>query len=213
MKIYLLILVFVINIQAYSQVGQDRFVYATCDMNAGNYFYADFGVTYLFRGKYSLGIEYSSTISNPKSKPSDYAGGLASAAVFGLDGSHDEMESLQILGGRYFSINQQKTIRFNLQGGMMFSRLTMPVNWTKFEDSGGIQIGRNYDFDYDRNQTIGLVINPKFEFAFTRVFGLSASPQFIWNKQQVYYGIGIGYMLGVLRSSKQKGDDRFQPSP
>ena len=82
----------------------------------------------------------------------------------------------------------------------MMTKLQMPVNWTKFEDNGGMQIGRNYDFDYEKSRMIGLIFSPKVEFAFTRYFGLSASPQLVWNKEFTYYGIGVGYMLGFIRT-------------
>ena len=60
----------------------------------------------------------------------------------------------------------------------------------------------NYTWIYNKYNTVNLIINPKIEFPFTRYFGLTISPMLQINKDRTYFGIGIGQMIGLLRSRK-----------
>ena len=106
------------------------------------------------------------------------------------------MGNLQLLAGRIYSLNKKGTIRANLSLGIGYTAIKEPTNWQPVE---GSFITQNYSFDYDRYHTFSLIINPKIEFPFTRFYGLSLSPLVQVNKDRVYYGIGIGQMIGLLR--------------
>ena len=64
--------------------------------------------------------------------------------------------------------------------------------------------GTYCSWDNEKQNSVRLIINPKIEFPLTRFYGLTISPMIQINKSRTYFGIGIGYMFGLLRERKDK---------
>ena len=184
-----------ININA--QFSEKNALYSTGEIAFGNYLELNLNLNYVINEKYSFQIGYSSHIRESKYEPEDYSSGLVGIFTLGFGQLHfDQMDNYQILVGKIYNLNERGNIRFNLAGGIGYTIITEPTNW---KPVSGFTLGENYTYDIDKHSTISLIINPKIEFPFTRIFGLTISPMLQINKDRTFIGIGVGPMIGLLR--------------
>lgn len=183
---------------ANAQFAENNALYATGEMNVGNYFGADLNLNYVWKEKYAFKVGYTGNLRKPKSQPEDFTTGVTGILVFGLNNPADKLTNLGISAGRIYKINQSGTIRVNLSLGVGYTVYTEPENWKKFNNSV-VSIAENYSYDYVKHKAVSLIINPKIEFPFTRFYGLTISPMLQINKDRTYFGIGVGSMIGLLR--------------
>jgi hypothetical protein len=196
------ILLFIVLIGFYTanaQFGAKNAIYTSAELNMGNYFGVDLSLNYVYNEKYSFRLAYTGNIRTPKSQPNDFTSGLVGVLSFGLVNPYDQFENYQIGIGKIYKFNPSGTIRLNLNVGLGYSVITEPENWTKIDNSFLVE---NYTWDNHRYDTVSLIINPKIEFPFTRFYGLTLSPMVQITKNRTYFGVGIGQMIGLLRSRK-----------
>lgn len=195
------LLFFAINeINAQSPVDN---LYYTGEITAGNYLGIDIDVNYLLREKYSFKLGYSGHLREPRSAPYDYSSGFFQTISFGLKSPYDQLGNYHIMAGKLYPLNKKGSVRLNLSLGLGLAVVKEPTNWQQSERG---LLYKNYSFDYNKYYTLGLVINPKFEFPFTTFYGLTISPMVQINKDRTYVGIGIGQMVGSLRKENPEND-------
>ena len=182
-----------------AQFGATNAIYTSAELNMGNYFGVDLSLNYVYKEKYSFRLAYTGNIRAPKSQPEDYTSGLIGVMFFGLANPYDQFENYQIGIGKIFKLNSSGTIRLNLNVGLGYSVITEPENWTEVDNSFLVE---NYTWNNHKYDTVSLMINPKIEFPFTRFYGFTLSPMVQISKDRTYFGIGIGQMIGLLRSRK-----------
>lgn len=185
---------------AKAQFFDSHAVYASSRISLGNYVGASVNLNYVYQEKHSLKAGLSGLIRSAASMPNDYSGGLLNVIVLGLLSPFDDLESYELLYGRIVQMNEARTIRFNIRGGLVYSTYRTPTNWVKNNDS--FYLLPNYSFDIERNRLIGLKLNPEVEFPISRYFGFSISPFALVNKETVAAGLELGIMFGVLRGKK-----------
>lgn len=208
MKLTVLLILFISSIHlANAQFAENNAIYSTVELNLGNYVGADLSLNYVYKETYSLKIGYTGNIRKPISQPSDFSSGFFGALFMGLINPYDQMENYQMAAGKIYKLNASGTIRVNLSLGIGYTIIREPENWEK---TGGGFLGNNYSWDYDQYNTVSLIINPKVEFPFSRVYGLTISPMLQINKDRTYLGIGFGQMLGLLKKKKQKNNTKNQ---
>jgi len=193
---FIFILVFSFN-HVNAQFSEDNAIYHTSEITVGNYLGIDIHANYVLKEKYSFKIGYSGFIRRPKAAPENYTSGLIGILTYGLANPYDQMETFQILAGKIYPLNKKGTIRVNISLGLGYTIIREPSNWQPL--SGSLYIVPNYTYDYQKYNTISLIINPKIEFPITRFYGLTISPMIQVNKDRTYIGIGIGQMIGLLR--------------
>ncbi len=93
--------------------------------------------------------------------------------------------------GKMIYINNDRSLRLNLSAGLGF---TETFFYKDFKLVNG-----HYDYVRSRNSTISLIINPKIEVPFINILGLTFSPILVINKRNVYFGFGVGGILGLIR--------------
>lgn len=200
MKQLLLLLSFSISISnATAQFDVNNAIYATGELNLGNYIGFDMNLNYVYQEKYSFKLGYTGNLRKPKSQPDDYSSGLSGIFLFGLDNPYDQLENFQIGVGRIYKLNEKGTIRLNTSFGIGYTVIREPENWERI-NSGFLE--ENYSWNYRKYNTVSFILNPKIEFPFSRFYGLTLSPMLQINKDRTYFGIGIGQMLGLLRERK-----------
>lgn len=182
-----------------AQFSENNAIYYSDGLNIGNYFGVDVNLNYVYREKYSVKIGYIYNWREPKSQPGDYSSGLAKALLFGAAGPHDQMKNYQIAVGKICRLNENRTIRVNLSVGLGYTEIKEPENWHKIASSF---LSENYTWNYKKQNTFSLIINPRIEFPFTTIYGLSLSPMLQINRHSTYFGIGVGQMIGLLRNRK-----------
>ena len=195
-KYSFLLLLFLISTPIHAQSSDKNLTYFTGEITAGNYYGIDLHVNYIFREKFILKAGYSGHLRYPASAPYDYRTGFFGALSFGIKNPYDKLGNYHVMAGRIYNLNKKGTIRVNFSVGAGLTAIKEPVNWQESEN--GI-LYRNYTFDYKKYYTLGLIVNPKIEFPFTKYYGLTISPMLQINKDRSYIGIGIGQMLGTLR--------------
>lgn len=89
----------------------------------------------------------------------------------------------------------------NLSLGLAYTILQEPEN---SKGTGDNFLFPTYSYTYNELYTASMLINPKIEFPFTRIYGLTISPMVQLNPIRTYYGIGIGQMIGLVRSKLEK---------
>ena len=207
--ISLLTLFLCINMASAQSQEKKHAFYVTGEVNLGNYFGGDLNLNYVLKEKYTFKIGYTGNIRTATSIPEDYRGGFS----FGLfnDGPCEHIGNYRFDVGRIYKLNPSGSIRINAAAGLGYTTFTEPVNWKKKKEKKLNPLlifllpllifdqEVNYSWNYKSRNTISLIINPKIELAFTKVFGLTISPMVQINRHRTYFGIGMGMMLGVLR--------------
>jgi len=195
------LLFFIINFYfSNAQFSENNAIYTTGELNLGNYIGLDINLNYIYKEKYSFKVGYTGNLRKPKTQPDNYVSGLTGIASFGLANPYDQFESYQVGFGKIYNLNKSNTIRLNLSLGLGYTIIREPENWQIINNAF---LTENYTWNYDKNKTVSLIVNPKIEFPFTRYFGLTISPMLQINRDRAYVGIGIGQMLGLLRNSKK----------
>jgi hypothetical protein len=183
-----------------AKFGEINAIYLTTELNAGNYFGGDISLNYIYKEKYSFKIGYTGIIRKPKSLPADYEAGAIGLLFAGFTDPLDYFDSYQIGIGRIYRVDDDERIRLNLSVGLGYTVLKEPENWVKRTQDEFLK--ENYTWDYNETKTLSLIINPKIEFSFIRVYGLTLSPMLQINTNRTYYGVGIGQMIGLLRKRR-----------
>lgn len=187
------------------QFAENNAIYATVELNIGNYVGGDLNLNWVYKEKYSLKLGYTGNTRKPRSQPEDYSSGVVGIMLFGLGGPNDQLETFQISAGRIYKLNKTGTIRANLSAGIGYTTIGEPVNWQR---SNNGFLGENYSWEYRKYSTVSLIINPKIEFPLSRFYGLTLSPMVQINKNRTYFGIGLGSMIGLLRKRDNLTSDR-----
>lgn len=202
MKRIILSLLFIVSIKAVNaQFAENNSIYFSNEINIGNYLGVDFNINYIYKEKYSFKIGYSGNIRKPKSQPDDYSSGLIGVFLFSLSNPYDQLQNYQIAAGKIYKLNPKGTIRANITLGLGYSIIKEPSNWVKI---GGGALGENYSWEYNTYNTVSLIINPKLEFPFTRIYGFTLSPMIQINNRNIYFGVGVGSMVGLLRKKNRQ---------
>lgn len=197
-KITILIILISINL-SYAQFDKKNAIYSTGELNLGNYIGIDINLNYIFKEEYAIKIGYTGNIRKPNSQPENYSSGLTGLFTFGLTNPYDQFENYQIGFGKIYNLNKSGTIRANLSLGLGYTTIKEPENWQLIDDAF---LTENYTWNYNKYNTLSLIINPKIEFPFTRFYGLTISPMLQINNKRTYFGIGFGQMIGLLRKRK-----------
>lgn len=184
-KIVLLAISFMSFSFAYAQFAENNAIYATGELNFGNYFGADLNLNYVLKEKYAFKVGYSGNFRKPKSQPEDYTNGVTGILVFGLNSPVDQFENYSATVGRIYKINQSGTIRANFSFGIGYTVYTEPENWEKL-NTNIVSVTENYSYDKVGHKAVSLIVNPKIEFPITRYYGFTLSPMLQINK-----GIGL----------------------
>lgn len=199
MKTLFLAFLLLAAIPANAQFSQKNALYFSGEIGKGNYFGLNAGINYVYNQTYSFAAGFSGQIRKAKTTPADYSSGITGIFSFGLANPSDQMGTLYLTAGRLFSMEQTGSVRFNLSLGMGYTVITEPVNW---QPAGGGGIAENYTYDYHSYGTFSLIISPRIEFPFTSYFGLTLSPLVQLNKDRIYFGMGFGAMVGVLKRKR-----------
>jgi len=192
-SIVLLMLLTVPSLQA--QAPESHLIYGEIDYIFGNYFGGEISLNYAYQESYVVNISFSEFASNADNTPSDFRGGIISAVTLGLGGPKDRIKTYAMSIGKMIKLNEANNLRLNLLVGAGYTTFISPTNWEKL---GAIGVGNNYTWSTQKSNLISLVINPKFDYLFSKIAGLSFSPTILINKQESFYGFGIGLVFGKL---------------
>ncbi|WP_051205316.1 hypothetical protein [Salinimicrobium xinjiangense] len=200
LKPFLLFLLMITGVNlAQAQEEQKHSFYVSGELGFGNYYGLDFSYNYLYKEKYSFKLGYIGNIRKAETLPHDYTSGLFNALLLGFGTPVDQLKHFQLGAGRIYNLNKKATIRVNLSVGLGYSTIKEPGNW---QSTGSHLLQENYTWEYDKYRTLSLIINPKIEFPLSRFYGLTLSPMVQLNKDRTYVGIGVGHMIGLLRSKR-----------
>lgn len=194
-----LVFLLFVNATINAQFKENNALYTSGELNLGNYIGVDINLNYIYKENYSFKIGYTGNIRKPKSQPEDYSSGLTGVLLFGSANPYDQLENYQIGVGKIYKLNPSGTIRANLSLGIGCTIISEPENWVRINNGF---LAENYTWNYKKYSTISVIINPKIEFPFSRLYGLTISPLIQLNKDRTYIGIGIGQMIGLLRKRK-----------
>lgn len=179
-----------------AQFLKNKALYLTQELEIGNHLGGGINATYIHTNNYSLSVGFSKYLKGAENIPADYSYLGYEGGLFGpLEG----INNYQILAGKIFKFKKSGKTRLNLLAGFSYVDLTELVNWERRHQHSND--GKySYDYEHHRHGTIGFVINPKIEFPFTKVFGLSVSPKLNISKSRTLFGVGLGIMLGKTRN-------------
>lgn len=182
---------------ANAQFGENNALYIGNEFNVGGYFGADISLNYIYQEKYAVRLGYTSNTRIAKSIPSDYSPGMVGILTLGMNTPRDNFSTVHLDFGFIKKLNDAGTARMNLSLGLGFVLTKEPVNWQKTDGF----IIENYTWDYEYDHAISLVLNPKFEFPFSRYWGLSISPMLQIYDEGIFFVVGVGHIFGLLRRS------------
>lgn len=97
-KIFILAISFLSFNFANAQFAENNAVYATVELNLGNYFGTDLNLNYVLKEKYSFKVGYNGNFRKPKSQPEDFTSGITGILIFGLNSPVDVFENFGEVG-------------------------------------------------------------------------------------------------------------------
>ena len=195
--IWIFIILFLIpGFKSTAQIGEKDFLYLNFEIQLGNYLGLTGGLNYILREKYSFHIGMMGGIRGARNKPEDYSGGLGSAFVLGLDSPKDVMEDYHIMFGRMIKLNSTERVRFNIMGGLCYTRYYEPHNYEKLNSNW---MTANYSYEYTEFRRMSFIFNPVVEFPFSFWRGFNISPILHVNEDRITFLIGIGGIIGSLK--------------
>lgn len=184
---------------AKAQFAEKNWLYLSLGGVVGSHLGASVSADYVYNNKYSVELGWEQYIRSSQNKPDDYSSGLAGLLLFNLFQPYEQSDVFQLQAGRVLLLNETKSIRLNIMGGLAYTRIKDAFDFSPVNSSF---LNENYTYEYRKYSTISLVIAPRIEFA-TRFYGISLSPKFIYNKDVIYFGLGLNHMLGVLRPKSE----------
>ena len=188
-----------------AQILENRNLYFKSSGSLGNYFGGKVSVEYLNikDQSFTIGVYGQGRIA--PNLPKDY---VSPAALFeklflfglNLDTPMEERTTYYLSTGKVFKSKKSNT-RFNLTGGLGYIYMTTPVNFIKTTVQGSSE---NYSYDYKKEYSFGLVINPSVDFAVWKYFGFSAGLISIISKDRFSYGFEASYLVGLVNNRSKK---------
>lgn len=195
-KLIFIFLFLLSGFKSTAQIGERDFLYLNFEIRFGNYLGLAGGLNYILNEKYSFHVGMMGGIRNAKNKPGDYAGGLASAFVLGMDSPKDVIEDYSLMVGKIINLNSTQRVIFNIKGGVCYTRYYEPH---KFEKLTSNWLTANYSYEVTEFRRMSFILNPVVEFPFTFWRGFNISPVLHVSKDRITYLIGIGGIIGSLR--------------
>lgn len=182
---------------ASAQELEEHLIYYSNEINLGNYLGYSGDVNYIYNEKYSAKLGFSANIRKSPNQPDNYTPGLVGVLTFGFSTARESIIETHLQVGRIYYLNSKRNTRLNAAIGIGYTRVRTLENWQ--ENTTG-NLGSNYSYDKVKTKTASLIISPKLEFPLGQVFGFTISPTAIINSESNYYGVGLGYMIGLVRS-------------
>ncbi|WP_336093847.1 hypothetical protein [Leeuwenhoekiella sp. CH_XMU1409-2] len=196
------LVIFAISLISYvakAQFAEKNWAYFSLGGVVGSHLGVSVSADYVYDNKYSLEIGWEQYIRSSQNKPDDFSSGLVNLFLLNLFEPFEQSDMVQLQGGRVFILNEKKSIRLNIMGGLAFTSIKDAFDF-RVVDSPFLT--DNYTYEYSKRNTISLLFSPRIEFA-TAYYGLSLSPKFIYNKDIIYFGLSLNHMIGVLRPKSE----------
>lgn len=200
MKINLLLILSLFATLSSAQFSKNHFIYASIgDAYFSDYDGGDISLNYINNSKYSLAFSYSTLFRKSPSQPDDYQPFL-DIIIFQPNDyeAYDQIQTFKLLAGKIILTNNNK-IRFNLKGGIAYSRILEVSNWVKKSRPFIFSSWEYYEYDISINRRFGIALEPSLEFPIGRFVGASVTPFALINEKASTYGCTIKLMLGLLR--------------
>ena len=180
-----------------AQEVEKHLIYYSNEINIGNYFGYSGDVNYVYNEKFSAKIGFSGNLRKSPDQPSNYSPGLAGVLTFVMSMARDTIVDTHLQVGRIYYLNSKRNTRLNAAIGVAYTTIHTIENW---QEGGNGTLSSNYTYDKVKTRTASLMISPKLEFPLGQVFGFTISPTAIINSESSYYGVGLGYVIGLVRS-------------
>jgi hypothetical protein len=193
MKLLTLFILIIVSNFTLAQRGEKGNFYTDIGLQLGNYIGFDFSGNYIIKDNYTINAGIFYVLRKNDDRPEDYSGEFLN---FGFNAPYDQLISYRIGAGRLYKLNAKGTIRLHLAVGIGLTIIKEPSNYVFLPDADSWS--QNYSWNYESKNVIGLTLNPKLEFPFTKYFGLSLSPLIHLTTSRTYYGVSVSYMVGML---------------
>lgn len=180
------------------QINPDYLIYSSFKGNLGNYYGGGITLDLINKSDFSFGIGYYEHDKKPKDLPTDYKKGILSLLSIGEDIAKEKMQSVSFTLGRVFFSKSNSGIRYNLKAGMIYSVLKTPTNWLKLNE-GSLLSMENYSYNYEKQYSFGILINPTIDFPLLKFLGFSVGPYSFLNSKSISYGIELTTLIGCVK--------------
>ncbi|NOR73944.1 MAG: hypothetical protein GQ525_02170 [Draconibacterium sp.] len=178
--------------------SKKHYLYTTGDVVIGNYKGGDLGINYIYNNEYSITFGFSATSKESASFPSHFLKSTENEIPANFNIPNENLENFHFMIGRVFNLDSKERVRIILQGGPGISTIKEPI----FGDiSDGNLYNPNNNIGFQKKKKLSLIINPKIEFPIAYLVGFSIGPMLIHNDEKTFFGIGIGFMYGIINSS------------
>jgi hypothetical protein len=183
-------------------VLDNHWAYGSFGLNmAGNYEALDASLNYIYKQKYTIELGASAFYRDSPDEPWDHDPWFDFIIFYPEPGAaYDRVQSVKLLVGRLIPTSFN-WIRFNLKGGITYSKVTTVENWERVSTGGGFfGPSHYYEFDLIEKRRFGAAFEPTVELAFSRWLGLAISPYLQINDVTSTYGCHLKLMIGLLRN-------------
>lgn len=173
-------------------------LYANGDLMVGNNSGGNVGMTFVYDARYSIEVGYSAT-SNQFSTPITGLKSASKSNTTDVMVPNLNMENFNLMAGRHFNMNSNKTIRFVLQGG---PGMSVMMEWVELQPD-------NHSNSFVINKLIktndfSFMVNSKFEFLIIDLLGFSAGPTLIMNHDKRFLTFNVGFMYGIISKNQSR---------
>ncbi len=169
-----------------------HYLYSTGEYVVGEKQAGNIGLSYNYNNKYTLSLGYSATFKSFVSPPDAFLKSGTNLTLANPDKPFENTESLHLMVGRIFDLNEKGNLRVVLQGGPGIATSREPeFNLTPSGDQ--------YYFETKASKKMSLVLNPKIEMPLFYSVGCSVGPMIVLDSNQTYIGAGIGIIYGLIK--------------
>lgn len=191
----LLLVLSITSLQLNAQQPRNKF-YTSNEITVGNYKGFDMNFNFINKRDQIFKIGYSCVLRKSANTPENFSNGLGGLISFGLSNALQRIETFQVSVGKILPGKHIDSPRWNLTAGLGYTTISTPTDWQP--NSSG-WLAPNYTYDFRKQRTISLVLNPKIEFPFSGIYGFSLSPLLQISTKSFYAGIGFGSLFGRIR--------------
>lgn len=199
-KVAILFLLVFITAQLYSQSDSTNRFYFGIYGGLGSTKNIHLDVNHISSNDYTINLFYLLQFENSEFAPHDYRPeGIITLGYVPLTTIH----SFGFSYGKMVNLNI-KAIKFTLQGGLLFGWMKTPYNFKPRSVGAWLDFGSNYTYEKKEEIVFGLIINPKINFIFTRVVGMSLGVCANINFVKPTIAGELGINIGKLKKNKAK---------
>lgn len=194
LKYTIALILVALSLNVNGQGFAERQLYLKNSIGGGNYFGGNISVDYIGKKGTIIATGVSWLIRNASNLPDDY---------ISLNKPREVVSFVYISTGKSWTI-KESSWRINIIGGLGIDIYDRPTNFIVTSPLIISFFGAGYEYDYEmqRNTSLGVIQKGHVEFDISRIFGLALGYTFIYSQYTTALMGDISLLIGIVGKKK-----------